>query len=129
MGDIFRTRKIEATKRGRHGSHSLFSDPIPLAVTKDLFPCPETSCQPHCFHCACAASAQGMQEKLLAGEATTKDVWIFWNENAKHNGTEDLGHPGSEVPYADRLGCAIAPAFITWRANGIDFVGTTEGHK
>ena len=49
-------------------------------------------------------------------------------ENARHNGTEDPGHH-QIVPYGDRLGCATAPSLITWRANGIDFVGTKEGHE
>ena len=42
---------------------------------------------------------------------------------------EDPGHAGIEIPYADRLGCAIAPALITWRANGHEFVGTEEGRE
>ena len=70
-----------------------------------------------------------MKDKLLAGEDTTKYVWMFWKEIARHNCTEDPGQPGREIPYADWLGCATALAFITWRANGIDFVETKEGHE
>ena len=64
-----------------------------------------------------------MKEKLLAGEATTKDFWLFWKENARHNGTEDPGHH-QIGPYEDRLGCASDIAFIIWRADGIDFIET-----
>ena len=80
----------------------------------------------HCLHCACAASAQGMKETLLAGEATTKDFWLFWKENTRHNGTEDPGHH-QIIPYEDRFGCASDTALITWRADGLEFMGTQEG--
>ena len=69
-----------------------------------------------------------MKDKLLAVEATTGVVWLFWKENARHNGTEDPGHQPI-VPYDDRLGVARGEALITWRTNGIDFVGTQEGLK
>ena len=83
-----------------------------------ILSCTKKGCNPLWLHlCMCSKRSRNEGE-LLAGEATTKDVWIFWNENAKHNSMEDPGHPGSEIPYADRLGCAIATAFITWRANG-----------
>ena len=69
-----------------------------------------------------------MKEKLLAGEVTTRDFWLFWIENATHNGTEDPGHQPI-VPYDDRRGVARGKALITWRTNGIHFVGTQEGLK
>ena len=69
-----------------------------------------------------------MKDKLLAGEATTKDFRMFWKENARHNGTEDPGHQPI-VPYDDRLGVASGKALITWRTVGIDFVATQEGFK
>ena len=62
----------------------------------------------------------------MAGQATTSDFWMFWKENARHNGTEDPGHHPI-VPYDDRLGVARGKALITWRTDGIDFVGTQEG--
>ena len=69
-----------------------------------------------------------MKDKLLAGEATIGDSWLFCIENARHNGTEDPGHQPI-VPYDDRLGVARGKAFITWRTDEIDFVGTQEGFK
>ena len=69
-----------------------------------------------------------MKDKLLAGEATTRDFWLFWLENARHNGTEDPGHQPI-VPYDDRLGVARGKALITWRTSGICFAGTQEGFK
>ena len=67
-----------------------------------------------------------MKDKLLAGEVTTKEFWIFWLENAKHNAVEDLGHPGRVVPYEERLGPSHFPDFITWRSNGYDYLGTED---
>ena len=81
-------------------------------LLRKIFPCAETSCKPHCFHCACAANGQGMKVKLLAGEAATKDVRMFWKDNASHNGTEDPGHQPI-IPYEDRLGVASGKALIT----------------
>ena len=91
-----------------------------------MFPCSQNSCKLHCLHCVFVASAQGMKEHLLAGEATTQDFWLFWKENARHNGMEDPGHHQIS-PYEDRFGCASDIALITWRADGIDVIGTQEG--
>ena len=73
-----------------------------------------------------------MKDKLLAGEVTTKECWIIWVENAKHNAVADPGHPGREVPYEDRLNAvedigrpgSELSDLIPWRSNGYDLVGT-----
>ena len=53
---------------------------------------------------------------------------MSWIGNARHNGTEDPGHQPI-APYDDRLGVARGKAFITWRTNGINVVGTQEDLK
>ena len=68
-----------------------------------------------------------MKDKLLAGEVTIKEFWIFWFENAKHNAVEDHGHPGREIPYEERLGRDHLPDLTTWRSNGYDVVGSEAG--
>ena len=62
----------------------------------------------------------------MAGEVTTNEFWIYWVENAKHNAVEDLGKPGREVPYHERLGRVDVSELITWRSNGYEFLGTRE---
>ena len=42
-----------------------------------IFPCWKTGCQPHCFNCACVANAQGVKDKLLAGEVTTSFLVVL----------------------------------------------------
>ena len=84
------------------------------------------NCSRNCLHCDCGAKAQDMEETLLAGEVTTKEFWICWFENAKHNAVEDLGHPGREIPYHERLGRAEPSDLITWKSIVWDFLGTVE---